>query len=77
MLNEEQKEIVTTIISMTSAKCAVEFINFAIPQLELRGINAKQSFIDAVLENCTEMIPGAHFNARDYGIWASPNSKRK
>ncbi|CAB4001643.1 Hypothetical predicted protein [Paramuricea clavata] len=67
-LNEEQTEIVTTIINLTSAKRAIEFINIALPQLESSGISDKQAFIDAVLENFTEMLPDTHIPARDYGV---------
>ncbi|CAB3978456.1 Hypothetical predicted protein [Paramuricea clavata] len=67
-LNEEQTEIVTTIINLTSAKRAIEFINIALPQLESSGITDKQAFIDAVLENFTEMLPDTHIPARDYGV---------
>ena len=68
-LNDEQGDVVSALVKITSATTAREFIDASLPLLERCGVrDQKQEFIDAVFENFDEMRPPSVIPVKDHGI---------
>ena len=69
-LNDEQSYLVKSIISLTTAETAAEFISASLPLLATCDVpqSEMQPFIDSVLENFDEMKPKEDIAMKDYGV---------
>ena len=56
------------IISITTAKTAVEFVSASLPLLESCKITDQEKFLNAVFENFDLMKPGDEISCQDYGV---------
>ena len=69
-LNDEQGDLVKSIVRLTTSTTAAEFIDTSLPLLDTCNIpeSETQAFVDSVLENFDEMKPNQDIAEKDYGV---------